>query len=117
MSWRIEFFETERGTSPPREFLLGLSPKAQAKFARTLDLVAEYWPHIAEPYVRATAGRRGLFEVRTQLGREAYRLFFFTAAAHECLVMVHGIRKKTERTPARDLETAERRMLVYLERQ
>ena len=109
MPWQVEFFETSRGSSPPRDFLLGLPAKAQAKVARAIDLLEEYGPEIGQPYVNAVRGRKGLLELRASLGSDAFRLFFFRAGGTR-LVIVHGIRKKSQRTPGRDLDTAEERM-------
>ena len=115
MPWRVEFFETSRGSSPPKDFLLSLPPKAQAKLARAIDLLVEYGPELGWPYVRAIRGRKRLLELRTSLGSDAYRLFFFRAGAKR-LIVVHGIPKKEQRTPARDLDTASERMRTYLGR-
>ena len=115
MKWAIEFFDTDRGSSPPKDFLLALRGKAQAKLVRALDLLEEYGSTIGEPYVKAIQGKRGLMELRTSLGSDAFRLFFFHSGGRR-LVVVHGIRKKSQRTPLRDLETAERRMLEHMRR-
>ncbi|MDZ4277705.1 MAG: type II toxin-antitoxin system RelE/ParE family toxin [Dehalococcoidia bacterium] len=113
MAWRIEFFETSRGSSPPRDFLRGLPPKAQAKLARAIDLVEEYGPEMGQPYVKAVRGRKGLLELRTSLGSDAFRLFFFRAGKRQ-LIVAHGFRKKTQKTPAQELDTAQQRMGEYL---
>jgi phage-related protein len=115
VNWTIEFFDNDRGSSPPNDFLLALPKKAQAKLVRALDLLEEYGPTMGEPYVKAIRGKTGLMELRTSLGSDAFRLFFFHAGGRR-LVVVHGIRKKSQRTPLRDLETAERRMLEHLGR-
>jgi phage-related protein len=41
---------------------------------------------------------------------------FFFFAAEDLAVVVHGIRKKTERTPGRDLRTADARRKDYMRR-
>jgi len=116
MPWQVEFFETSRGSSPPRDFLHGLPAKAQAKVARAIDLLEEYGPEIGQPYVKAIRGRKGLLELRTSLGSDTFRLLFFRAEGKR-LVVVHGIRKKSQATPARDLDTAEARMRTRRGRQ
>jgi phage-related protein len=115
MKWPIDFFENDRGASPPRAFLLALPTKAQAKLLRALELLEDYGPTMGEPYVKAIRGKSGLMELRTSLGSDAFRLFFFHAGGRR-LVVVHGIRKKSKRTPLRDLDTAERRMLEHTRR-
>ena len=115
MSWRVEFYEVERGTSPPRDFLASLPLRPRAKLARVLNLLETHGPALTEPYVKRLTGWPGLLELRTSVGSDAFRLFFFFAA-EELAVVVHGMRKKTERTPARDLSTADARRKDYLRR-
>jgi phage-related protein len=115
MPWRIDFFETARGSSPPREFLLGLPAKAQAKLARAIDLLEQYGPQLGAPYVKRLAASGGLRELRVTLGSDAFRLLFFHAG-EGLLVIVHGMRKKGQRLPSHELQTAEARMLQYLNR-
>ena len=115
MSWRVEFYEVERGTSPPRDFLGGLPPKAQAKLLRVLGLLEKHGPALQEPYVKRLSGWPGLLELRTSVGSDAFRLFFFFAD-RDLAVVVHGIRKKSERTPVRDLNAADARRKAYVRR-
>ena len=65
------------------------------------------WP-IGMPLCRKIAGRPGLWEIRTSLssGRIA-RVFF--CVHRQKMVLLHAIVKKTEKTPARDLDLAEQR--------
>jgi phage-related protein len=53
--------------------------------------------------------------VRTTFDKNEYRVFFYIERAqvvvvHSTMVLVHGIHKKTQKTPAADLALAERRM-------
>jgi len=101
------------GLQPAAGLHLRVGPKAQAKVARTIDLLEELGPEVGPPYVKTIRGRNGLLELRTTLGSDTFRLFFFRAVGRR-LVVVHGIRKKSQRTPPRDLDTAEQRMKEYL---
>jgi phage-related protein len=111
MPWRIEFFEVERGTSPPRDFLTRLPPRAH----RDLLLLNEFGPPMGMPQVRRMSGTTDLYELRTSLGSDDFRMLFFSPA-HDHIVVLHGIRKKKERTPLRDIETAEKRRAAWLRR-
>lgn len=115
MAWRIEFSENARGTSPPRVFMRGLPPRDRSKVIRALELLEEFGLALGDPYVKSLAGHRGLYELRVRSRSDAFRLFFFTAGK-ERVVIVHGIRKKTEKTPQRDFATAEERRAEYLRR-
>lgn len=116
MTWRIEFYAVERGTSPPQDFVRDLPLKLRAKLAVALNLLESFGPHLGEKYVKKMVGAAGVYELRASQGSDAVRLFFFLPRA-EHVVILHGIRKKTQRTPERDLETAIRRRIEYLRRQ
>ena len=54
-------------------------------------------------------------EVRTTFDKNEYRVFFYiereqVVVVHSTMVLVHGIHKKTQKTPAADLALAQRRM-------
>lgn len=58
---------------------------------------------------------RGLYEVRTTFDKNEYRVFFHVerdevVVLHSTMVLVHGIHKKTQKTPAADIELTRRRM-------
>ena len=89
--------------------------KPRAKVARALELFEEFGLAIGEPYIKSMAGYRGLYELRIRRGSDAFRLFFFIASQQHAVV-VHAIRKKTEKTPLRDLATAAERRAEYLRR-
>ncbi len=67
---------------------------------------------------RQTSGRqagRRLCEVRTTYDKNEYCVFFYiereqVVVVHSTMVLVHGIHKKTQKTPAADLALAQRRM-------
>ena len=64
---------------------------------------------LADRHAALPSARRGLWEVRSSLpSRRIARLLFFV---HEGRIgVVHGFIKKTQKTPADDLEFARRRM-------
>ena len=66
------------------------------------------WP-IGMPLCRKMAGRKGLWEIRTRLkdGRIA-RVFF--CEWNGAMVLLHGFIKKSQKTPPKELDVAERRM-------
>jgi len=63
------------------------------------------WP-IGMPLVRALGG--GLWEVRSSLMRGRIGRVLFCVEG-ECMVLLHGFVKKTQKTPQRDIELALRR--------
>ena len=63
------------------------------------------WP-VGKPLVDGLGA--GLYEIRCTHGRNEYRVFFCIVMS--TMVLLHGIEKKTRRTPRSDLETARKRM-------
>jgi len=115
VAWTLEFFETERGTSPPSDFIESLPAAAQVKLGRAIELLRELGPRQPSQFVKRLVGWRGLYELRVVFRGNAYRMFFFDAGQGR-LVAVHGIAKKTDRIPRRDLETAAERRETWLRR-
>lgn len=62
------------------------------------------WP-VGKPLVDGFG--KGLFEVRTSVDREIYRVLFCIDAS--TLVLLHGFKKKSQRTPKADLDLARKR--------
>jgi phage-related protein len=61
------------------------------------------------PLCRSIQGRKGLWEIRTQLsGGRIVRVFFCIHG--EAMVLLHGFMKESQKTPEKDIETAMRRM-------
>ncbi|MBI4566238.1 MAG: type II toxin-antitoxin system RelE/ParE family toxin [Planctomycetes bacterium] len=105
--WRIVFYRTARGDRPVREFIDALPENQQKKVAAVLELLQEQGPRLGRPYADHVRGR--LRELRTQFGRNEYRVFhFFTVG--QLVVLVHVFAKKTDKLPIREIETAEQRM-------
>jgi phage-related protein len=102
------FFESEAGRVPVRDWLLGLSPEDRKVIGDDIRTAEFGWP-IGMPLCRSLKGHKGLWEIRSSLsdGRIA-RVFF---CAHEgSMVLLHGFIKKSQKTPVKELETADKRM-------
>ncbi len=79
----------------------------RASFLRIAEAMTEHGPNIGMPHTRAMGG--GLFEVRAK-GSEGIGRAFYCAVVAQRIVILHAIVKKTEQTPARDLDTARARL-------
>jgi phage-related protein len=62
------------------------------------------WP-VGKPLVDGFG--RGLFEVRTGLDGDIYRVLF--CIDESTMVLLHGFKKKSQRTPKPDLDLAKKR--------
>jgi phage-related protein len=100
------FFELPSGRAPVREWLKTLDRSDRKIIGEDIKDVEFSWP-IGMPLCRAIG--RGLWEVRSQItdGRTARVLFCVNEGR---MVLLHGFVKKTQKTPASDLELAWKRM-------
>jgi phage-related protein len=105
--WKVSFYHDARGRSPVIEYLDGLVARDRARVARYLELVREFGPRLAMPHARHLDG--GLWELRPGAHRVIY-----AAVASERVVLLHAFRKKSQKTPRREIERA-RRCLAELE--
>lgn len=108
--YEIEFYDTEDGKCPVREFLDTLEPKMKAKTLRTIDLLEANGPMLREPY----SGPMGdeIFELRTKQGSNITRVFYFFFVGQKA-VLTNGLLKKTQKTPKADLELAKKYKADY----
>ena len=104
---RIElvFYQTEGGRVPVREWLLGLPLTNRREIGQDLQRVQFRWP-VGMPLVRPMG--KGLFEVRSSLSDGTIARVLFCCQLGE-LYALHGFIKKSQKTPAADLELARKR--------
>ena len=114
---RARFYRTASGASPVRDWLLSLPKEVRREIGADIARVQWQWP-TGKPLVDGFGA--GLYEVRTAHVGQQYRVFFYVEAgtlvllhsetAKGTMVLVHGIHKKTQRTPAPAIALARKRM-------
>ncbi len=99
------FYSSKTGREPVREWLKKLPIEDRRILGEDIKDVEFSWP-IGMPLVRSLG--EGLWEVRSSLtgGRIARVLFCVEV---ECMVLLHGFVKKTQKTPISDIRVARRR--------
>ena len=110
---KIEFFETSDGKEPAKEFLLSLNVKMRAKMMRTITLLSLNGNELREPYSKHLG--TGIFELRAQIGTDISRVLYFFVIDQK-VILSHGFIKKTQKTPVREIERAERNRVEYMRR-
>ena len=110
----VQFFQTNDGRCPVKEFIHGLTSKAAQKVVWTL-LLLEDMEFLPAAYFKKLANTDDIWEVRVSLGSDAYRIFCFFAG-NSIVVLTNGLVKKTQKTPPREIERAEAYKREYLAR-
>ena len=114
MEFTVEFYETERGRCPVREFLNGLKEADPDDFAAIMAGLAKlrnrqyHRPPLSKPL------GNDLFELR-HVGKLNTRVLYFFAKGQR-IITVHGIRKKAQAIPKRDMTVALERRKDWLSR-
>lgn len=111
MPWKITVFETGRGDKPVEIFLRSLSSSALAKTLRLIDLLEKYGNTLSMPHVKFL--KDNLFELRVR-GKEEVRVLF--AILGKNIFLLHAFKKKSQKTPQKELKTALQRLELVLKK-
>jgi phage-related protein len=98
------FFRTESGNEPVREWLKELSKQDKKAIGGDIKTVQYGWP-LGMPVVRKMDP--GLWEVRCRLDKRIARILFTVKGGQ--MVLLHGLIKKSQKTPQADLQLAKDR--------
>lgn len=104
------FFRTDVGREPVREWLQGLDQTDKKRIGVDIEKVRYLWP-VGMPLVRKL--KTNLWEIRSNLQRKRIARVFFTVADSE-MVILHGIIKKSQTTPQKDLRLAQNRRNMWI---
>jgi phage-related protein len=101
----VRFFVTAGGKEPVRDWLCGLEREDRRSIGFDIKTAQFGWP-IGMPLIRKIEA--GLWEVRSHIANGIARVLF--TVEDDTMVLPHGFVKKSQKTPAADLKTAERRL-------
>jgi phage-related protein len=68
------------------------------------------------PHIWKIKSTKNLWELWVKHSSNIFRIFFFTIK-NDKFVLLHGFRKKTNKTPKKELNIAIKRMLNYIEKE
>lgn len=93
----IYYFLDERGGSPVKEFIKALSPDDRAKVFAYIAELKNQGHNLRRPLADYLG--QGIYELRPKANRIFYFFFLKNSA-----VLIHAIKKKTDKIANRDLE-------------
>lgn len=107
MDWKLEYYVKENGDIPVLNYLLAMEPKARAKARNMINLLQECGTSLKEPYAAPikNANYKGLWELRVKFASNITRIFYFIHRG-DTFILLHGIKKKTQKTPHNELNRA-----------
>ncbi len=108
--WNVIYYRSARGDNPVKDFIDSLPETAQTKIMRAFDLLEEFGIKVGSPHIKKLTGT-DLWELRI-LGSNSVRLLYILHRQNTFLIL-HGFRKKTQKTDPRDIATATMRLKSY----
>lgn len=90
-----------------------MNSKARAKFAQIAILLEEKGPEVQMPYSKHLED--GIFEVRVIVGKDSSQILYFFLEGKR-IIFTNGFKKKTQKAPRREIETAIRYGAEYIKR-
>jgi phage-related protein len=114
--FNIVFYKDAQGKQPVKEYLVELSSKTDkdsrvklSKIDYYLQALKEYGTRAGTPFVKHIDG--DIWELRPLSDR-----FFFFCWQGDNFILLHHFRKKTQKTPQREIEQAKRNLKDFIER-
>lgn len=111
--WKVLYYETISGKSPVFEFIQSFEMKTRARITSTIDLLIEHGTNLGMPYSKKLTGTN-LWEIRV-LGTNNLRVFY-VAIIRKHFLLLHGFKKKKQKTDRKEINLAEKRLAEYLNR-
>jgi len=108
---KIEFYRLENGKSPVVDFLDSLTEKQVEKVFFVLDLI-ETIDIVPRKFFKKLEATDGIWEVRVRYANDIFRLLGFFND-ERLVILNHAFTKKTQKTPKREIEIAEKRKKEY----
>ena len=112
----IHFYRNKDGESPVADYIRELAGKngkdSRIKLHKIQDYInalSEYGLQLREPYIKHLDGE--IWELRPLRDR-----ILFVAWHNGSFVLLHSFMKKTQKTPAREIEQAKRELTDLIER-
>ncbi len=89
-----------------RDFYKTLTEKVQTKIIWTFRIIEEL-DRIPEVYFKSLEKSDGIYEIRIQSGSNIFRIFCFFDEQN-IVVVGNGFQKKTQKTPIKEIEKAQK---------
>lgn len=106
--WKVEFYiELRTGKRPARDFILQLPDSEKGKIVKYIEWLRANDGILDEPYSRHIKGK--IRELRVDFGKNRFRIFYFLFIK-KTIVILHGFKKDTQKTPPYEITKAEKRL-------
>lgn len=105
MAWNVIAFESKRGEKFVENVIKSLDAKTIAKIGNEIDLLERHGPILGMPHAKKLA--RELHELRIR-GKQEIRIIY--CYIQNNIYLLHAFKKKTQKTPQKEVKIALRRL-------
>ena len=105
MSWRIIFFESDRGEKYVEEFIKTLDSSTIAKVGHTIDLLEKFGPVLGMPHSKKLT--KELYELRIR-GKGEVRIIY--SFVKDSIYLLSAFKKQSQKTPKSEINLAFKRL-------
>ncbi|MFA5336203.1 MAG: type II toxin-antitoxin system RelE/ParE family toxin [Candidatus Omnitrophota bacterium] len=105
MAFEVYYFLDHRERNPVKEFVISLPRNERTKYFAYLAALSHEGPNLKRPMADYLGS--GIYELRPKSNRIFY--FFFLK---DKIVILHAIKKKTDKIPKEDLAICQRRKVI-----
>ena len=95
------------------EFFENLKPDVRKKFDWTLQLISTI-DRVPKKYFEHLTETTGIYEIRVEVDSNIYRVFSFFDKG-KLIILANGFIKKTQKTPIKEIELAEKIKKQYFD--
>lgn len=99
----VDFYSTQKGKQPAKEFLITIDARMLAKFLKITDLLESNGPEIGMPYSKYL--EKGIFEIRAVQNNNIIRVLYFFTRDRK-IILTNGFTKKSQKTPQKEIKKA-----------
>jgi len=110
MLWHVIFYMDRNGNEPVKDFIIKQSYEARAEILHVLDLLYKFDLLLGKPYIEKVEGK--VWALRIKHSSDYYRILYF-ASSGQTFVLLHGVKKKTDKLLSNDIKLAIERMIDY----
>lgn len=104
---KVRTFETRSGQKPVDDFVKAQDQSTISKIAFRIDILEKFGPRLSMPYSRKITDQ--LYELRIR-GKVEIRILY--GFKNNEAVLLHAFKKKQDKIPQREIETAQSRLLT-----
>jgi len=107
------YYVTRSGRKPVEEYIFEQDKKVIGKILKSIQRLEEKGFLLIRP--EAAKLRDKIYELRIKFSPNNFRIFYYFCTGGY-VILLHAVKKKTDEVKARDIDTAESRMVEFEER-